>query len=68
MTGRGVEQSMDAVLLVPEIVLAILGFGPMLAAITRMIARPPYAGRNSTSCRRSRRRSCSTGPHRPTSR
>jgi len=45
MTGRGVEQAMDAVLQVRDTVLAILGFGASRGEIVRRAASPRYEGR-----------------------
>jgi glycosyltransferase involved in cell wall biosynthesis len=44
-TERGIEQAMDAILLVPGAVLALLGFGSREAAYRAMAASPPYADR-----------------------
>ena len=45
MSDRGVEQSMDAILQVPDAVLALLGYGQMQEQLRASVARPPYAGR-----------------------
>jgi glycosyltransferase involved in cell wall biosynthesis len=45
MTDRGIEQSMDAILEVPDAVLALLGYGQMQDQLRAWVARPPYEGR-----------------------
>jgi glycosyltransferase involved in cell wall biosynthesis len=45
MSDRGIEQSMDAILEVPNAVLVLLGFGAWERRLAEQIAAPPYAGR-----------------------
>jgi len=45
MTDRGIEQAMDAILLIPDAVLCLLGFGPMRDELIDRTATAPYAGR-----------------------
>lgn len=44
MSGRGIEESMDAILQVPGATLCLMGFGRLTASLTRDTALPPYAG------------------------
>ena len=45
MTERGIEQSMEAVLEVPNVVLGLLGFGSWLDKLTDETSKAPYLGR-----------------------
>jgi glycosyltransferase involved in cell wall biosynthesis len=45
MTERGIEQSMDAILEVPDAVLVLMGYGGSREGYAALAARPPYAGR-----------------------
>jgi glycosyltransferase involved in cell wall biosynthesis len=45
MTGRGIEESMDAILEVPGAVLCLLGFGALRNPLIERAAAAPYAGR-----------------------
>jgi glycosyltransferase involved in cell wall biosynthesis len=45
MTERGIEQSMDAILEVPEAALVLMGYGGNRPEYAALAARPPYAGR-----------------------
>jgi glycosyltransferase involved in cell wall biosynthesis len=45
MSDRGIEQAMDAILDVPDAVLALLGFGVWADRLTRQTQEPPYQGR-----------------------
>jgi glycosyltransferase involved in cell wall biosynthesis len=47
MTERGIEQSMDAILDVPDAHLVLMGFGTMAAVYRARGASPPYADRVS---------------------
>jgi glycosyltransferase involved in cell wall biosynthesis len=42
---RGIEQSMDAILDVPEAVLVLLGYGRLKASLAEIVARDPYRGK-----------------------
>lgn len=42
---RGIEQAMEAILEVPNAVLALLGFGILTEELVAMASRPPYLGR-----------------------
>jgi glycosyltransferase involved in cell wall biosynthesis len=44
-SGRGIEETMDAILQVPDAVLVLLGFGRYATAYAARAARAPYAGR-----------------------
>lgn len=44
-SDRGIEQSMEAILEVPNAVLALLGFGGWERRLTEQIVAPPYAGK-----------------------
>jgi glycosyltransferase involved in cell wall biosynthesis len=44
-SDRGIEQSMEAILEVPNAVLVLLGFGNWQRKLAQQIAAPPYAGR-----------------------
>jgi glycosyltransferase involved in cell wall biosynthesis len=44
MTERGIEQTMDAILDVPDAVLVLLGFGPLQDTLTARAAAEPYRG------------------------
>ena len=44
-SDRGIEQSMEAILAVPNAVLVLLGFGNWQRKLAQQIAAPPYAGR-----------------------
>ena len=44
-TERGIEQAMDAVLQVPNVVLALLGFGNMESQYRERASQAPYAGK-----------------------
>jgi glycosyltransferase involved in cell wall biosynthesis len=44
-SDRGIEQSMEAILEVPDAVLVLLGFGAWERRLAEQIAAPPYAGR-----------------------
>lgn len=45
MTGRGIEQTMEAILEVPGAVLCLLGFGGLSERFAQESATPRYAGR-----------------------
>ena len=45
MTGRGIEQTMEAILEVPGAVLCLLGFGRLSERFAQESATPRYAGR-----------------------
>lgn len=45
MTGRGIEQTMEAILEVPGAVLCLLGFGRLRERFAQESATPPFAGR-----------------------
>jgi glycosyltransferase involved in cell wall biosynthesis len=45
ISERGIEQAMEAILLVPDAVLVLLGHGPWMDRLTRQIAEPPFVGR-----------------------
>jgi glycosyltransferase involved in cell wall biosynthesis len=45
MSERGIEQTMDAILEVPDAILGLLGFGTWLDRLTEQVAEPPYLGR-----------------------
>lgn len=45
MDERGIRESMEAVLAVPEAVLVLLGYGPWRDDLARGVARAPYLGR-----------------------
>jgi glycosyltransferase involved in cell wall biosynthesis len=45
MSDRGIEQSMDAILQVPDAVLALLGYGQLRPQLEDVIARAPYRDR-----------------------
>jgi len=45
MTGRGIEQCMEAMLEVPGAALCLLGFGGLRNKLTQQAAAAPYAGR-----------------------
>lgn len=45
MTHRGIEQTMEAILDVPDAVLCLLGFGALRDELARRAAVAPYAGR-----------------------
>ncbi len=42
---RGIEQSMDAILRVPDAVLVLLGYGRLRASLAETIEREPYRGK-----------------------
>ena len=45
LTDRGIEQSMDAILEVPDACLVLMGYGAETARYTQSSARAPYLGR-----------------------
>ena len=45
VSDRGIEQAMDAILMVPDAVLVLLGYGPMAARLAELVEAPPYLGR-----------------------
>jgi glycosyltransferase involved in cell wall biosynthesis len=45
VSDRGIEQAMDAILEVPDTVLALLGFGPWVDRLTKQTQVSPYEGR-----------------------
>lgn len=45
MTGRGIEESMDAILQVPGAILCLLGYGALRDRLAAACAAPPYLGR-----------------------
>ena len=45
ISDRGIEQSMDAILLVPDAVLVLLGFGVWRDRFASLASAPPYLGR-----------------------
>jgi glycosyltransferase involved in cell wall biosynthesis len=45
ISGRGVEQAMEAILSVPDAVLVLMGFGAYATRYARLAASPPYEGR-----------------------
>jgi glycosyltransferase involved in cell wall biosynthesis len=45
MTGRGIEEAMDAILDVPDAVLVLLGFGQLRSTLVSAVSKPPYAGK-----------------------
>ena len=45
MSDRGIEQSMDAILEVPDAVLALLGYGALRHGLEALTDRQPYRGR-----------------------
>lgn len=45
MSGRGIEQAMEAILAVPDAVLCLMGFGRLTESLVRASSAPPYAGR-----------------------
>lgn len=45
MTERGIEQGMDAILLVPDAVLVVMGFGSCRAIYAARAGEAPYQGR-----------------------
>ena len=45
LSERGIEQSMDAILEVPDAALVLLGYGRLRESLAGIVAREPYAGR-----------------------
>lgn len=45
LTERGIEESMDAILEVPDAVLVVMGFGPNADLMRARAARPEYRGK-----------------------
>jgi glycosyltransferase involved in cell wall biosynthesis len=45
ISGRGIEQAMEAILLVPDAVLVLLGHGSWTDRFTRQVAEAPFIGR-----------------------
>jgi glycosyltransferase involved in cell wall biosynthesis len=45
ISARGIEQAMEAILLVPDAVLVLLGYGTWFDRLTVQAARPPYLHR-----------------------
>jgi glycosyltransferase involved in cell wall biosynthesis len=45
MSDRGIEQSMDAILAVPDAVLALLGYGALRNGLEALVGQKPYRGR-----------------------
>jgi glycosyltransferase involved in cell wall biosynthesis len=45
ISDRGIEQAMDAILLVPDAALVLLGYGELTEQYRARVAAPPYAGR-----------------------
>ena len=61
ISDRGIEQSMDAILAVPDAVLALLGYGALRDGLEAQAGREPYRGRVYL-LRRCRRPSSWSGP------
>jgi glycosyltransferase involved in cell wall biosynthesis len=45
ISDRGIEQAMDAILLVPDAALVLLGYGPWAERYRELAGAPPHAGR-----------------------
>ena len=45
LSERGIEQSMDAILELPDAVLVLLGYGRLRDSLATIVGREPYAGR-----------------------